>query len=75
MANSERPCGKLSWDIYDSYTSMSVPVYENFDNTLPVLEEYHAVYPVELRAEDILSLEVTNWRRPEGPFLSSRLYK
>ncbi len=61
MANSERPCGKLSWDIYDSYTSMSVPVYENFDNTLSVLEEYHAVYPVELRAEDILSLEVTNW--------------
>lgn len=61
MANSSRPCGKLSWNMEDGYISMDVPVYESFGNTLAVLDEYHAVYPVKLRAEDILSLEVTNW--------------
>lgn len=61
LARNNRTCGKLEWTIKDSYISMSLPVYESFENTLAVLEEYHAVYPVELKAEDILSLEVTNW--------------
>lgn len=61
MAHHNRPCGRLNWNVNDSYISMSFPVYESFTNTLAVLEEYQAVYPVELRAEDVLSLEVTNW--------------
>lgn len=65
MANGSRPCGKLSWDITDGYISLDVPVYESFTNTLSVLEEYQAAYPVELRAEDILSLEVTNWHNED----------
>lgn len=61
LAHNNRPCGSLRWEIKDGYTNMNIPVYESFTNTLAVLDEYHAVYPVELRAEDILSLEVVNW--------------
>lgn len=61
MAHNNRPCGKLLWEIEDGYISMNVPVYENFTNVLTVLDEYRAYYPVELRAEDILNLEITNW--------------
>ncbi|MDE7277539.1 MAG: hypothetical protein K2N98_11925, partial [Lachnospiraceae bacterium] len=61
LAHNNRPCGKLLWELEDGYISMSVPVYDSFLNTLTVLDEYEAYYPVELRAEDILSLEITNW--------------
>lgn len=61
LARNNRPCGKLLWELEDGYISMSVPVYDSFLNTLTVLDEYEAYYPVELRAEDILSLEITNW--------------
>lgn len=61
LAHNNRPCGKLVWDIEDGYISMAVPVYDSFLNTLTVLDEYQAYYPVELRAEDVLSLEITNW--------------
>lgn len=61
LAHNNRPCGKLVWEIEDDYISMAVPVYDSFLNTLTVLEEYQAYYPVELRAEDVLSLEITNW--------------
>lgn len=61
LAHNNRPCGKLMWEIEDGYISMNLPVYDSFLNTLTILDEYQAYYPVELRAEDVLSLEVTNW--------------
>lgn len=65
LAHNSMPCGKLTWEIRNGYISMHLPVYENFTNTLAVLEEYSAYYPVELRAEDVLSLEVTNWHNQD----------
>ncbi|MDE5931719.1 MAG: hypothetical protein K2H40_04455, partial [Lachnospiraceae bacterium] len=61
LAHNNKPCGKLSWELESGYISMDAPVYDSFMNTLTVLDEYQAYYPVELRAEDILSLEITNW--------------
>ncbi|MCI8774446.1 MAG: hypothetical protein HFI50_11060 [Lachnospiraceae bacterium] len=61
LAHNNRPCGKLLWELEDGYISVNLPVYDSFLNTLTVLDEYQAYYPVELRAEDILSLEITNW--------------
>ncbi|MCM1173793.1 MAG: hypothetical protein NC341_01945 [Blautia sp.] len=60
LAHQERPCGQLKWEFRISYTDLCVPVYESFTNTLAVLREYQAYYPIELRAEDILSVEITN---------------
>ena len=65
LAHNSIPCGKLTWEIRDGYISMHLPVYESFTNTLTVLEEYNAYYPAELRAEDVLSLEITNWHHQD----------
>ena len=65
LAHNNRPCGKLVWEIEDGYISMNVPVYDSFMNTLTVLDEYQAYYPIELRAEDVLSVEITNWHYQE----------
>jgi len=65
MAGSEKPCGELSWQIINGHVRMELPVYESFTNTISVLEEYQAYYPVELRVEDILSMEVTNWHNQQ----------
>ncbi|MCM1155003.1 MAG: DUF6449 domain-containing protein [Roseburia sp.] len=58
---ANRPCGALTWQLKTSYQSWELPVYEDFTNTIDFLKQYNAYYPVALRAEDIASLEITNW--------------
>jgi len=75
LAYRNRPCGELSWRIRDSYIDLHLPVYENFTNTLALLEEYQAYYPVELRAEDVLSLEITNWHSQDESFHTGSVHE
>ena len=61
FARNNRPCGELNWEFKSAYVDWTLPVYEDFTNTIAFLEQYNAYYPVKLRAEDIASLEITNW--------------
>ncbi|MCM1039730.1 MAG: DUF6449 domain-containing protein [Ruminococcus sp.] len=62
---ANRPCGALTWQLKTSYQSWELPVYEDFTNTIDFLKQYNAYYPIALRAEDIASLEITNWHYDE----------
>lgn len=61
FARTNRPCGELTWELKTGYQDWCLPVYEDFTNTIAFLEQYNAYYPIKLRAEDIASLEITNW--------------
>lgn len=61
LARNNRLCGVLEWSLDDRYTRWELPVYESFTNTIAFLKEYNAYYPVNLRAQDIESLEITNY--------------
>lgn len=61
FARNNRPCGELTWELKSSYQDWRLPVYEDFSNTIAFLEQYNAYYPLKLRAEDIASIEITNW--------------
>lgn len=65
MAKHNRVCGVISWKIGSSYSETEMPVYENFANTIALLEEYDAYYPIQLRAEDIEGIEITNYHIDE----------
>lgn len=68
FARTNRPCGEVSWGFKNTYADRTLPVYEDFTNTIAFLEKYNAYYPVKLRAEDIASLEITNWHYDENLF-------
>lgn len=61
MAKNNRICGVIKWDIESQHTGYELPVYESFTNTIAFLKERDAYYPLQLRAEDIKSIEITNY--------------
>lgn len=65
MAKYNRVCGVINWKIGNSYSETEMPIYESFTNTIALLEEYEAYYPMQLRAEDIEGIEITNYRVDE----------
>lgn len=59
LVRDNRACGEIKFIFQDTYQECDLPVYENFTNTIDVLKENEAYYPVELCAEDIAYIEVT----------------
>lgn len=58
MARQERPCGALYFE-YDNYTQRQWFVYDSFENTIALLKEQGAYYPMQLNAEDVANITVT----------------
>ena len=65
LARNNRICGYIKFGITSSYTAWDLPIYESFDNTIALLKEQNVYYPLELRAEDIQSLEIVNYHYDE----------
>ena len=65
LARNNRVCGYIKFGVTSSYTAWDLPVYESFTNTFALLEEQNIYYPLELRAEDIQSLEIVNYHYDE----------
>ncbi|MDE5598786.1 MAG: hypothetical protein K2J04_13280, partial [Lachnospiraceae bacterium] len=65
LARNNRICGYIKFGITSSYTAWDLPVYESFANTIALLKEQNVYDPLELRAEDIQSLEIVNYHYDE----------
>ncbi|MBD5519826.1 MAG: hypothetical protein HDR03_01085 [Lachnospiraceae bacterium] len=61
LARNNLPCGYINTFYGVSYIRVGLPVYESFTNTIACLEENNAYYPLEINAEDVLTLSVTNY--------------
>ena len=61
LARNNLPCGYINTFYGVSYIRVGLPVYESFTNTIACLEENNAYYPMEINAEDVLTLSVTNY--------------
>lgn len=61
MARTNQICGIVNWGITGEYVKWELPVYESFTNTISLLKQYDAYYPLQLRAEDIEKIEITNY--------------
>lgn len=55
------PCGSIQMNFQSSYMTVQLPVYESFAHTISYLKERGAYYPVQLSAEDIESVSITNY--------------
>lgn len=55
------PCGSIQMNFQSSYMTVHLPVYESFAHTISYLKEKDAFYPVQLSAEDIESVSITNY--------------
>ena len=54
-------CGKLSF-VFSTYIAVhDLPVYENFENTITLLKELDAYYPLQPPVSSIDSISVTNF--------------
>lgn len=65
MARNNRVCGYIQMGMTGEYTAWTLPIYENFTNTIALLQEQNAYHPLELHAEDIRSLEIVNYHYDE----------
>jgi hypothetical protein len=64
LLRNQYPCGKLTFN-FGNFRSSTYPVYENYDNVLTYLQEQNVYYPVELNAEDINCITITNYHNEE----------
>ncbi|MDE6662764.1 MAG: hypothetical protein K2K46_05390 [Lachnospiraceae bacterium] len=67
LARNNLPCGYINIFYGVSYIRVGLPIYENFTNTIACLEENNAYYPLEINAEDVLTLSVTNYNYEDEP--------
>lgn len=54
------PCGTITFG-FPNYMSREYPVYDTYANVLSYLKEQNVYYPVQLDAEDVASVTVTNF--------------
>lgn len=59
FARNTLPCGYIEIFMGISYMRFNMPVYESFENTIACLKECDAYYPMEVNADDVLSLSIT----------------
>ncbi len=67
LARNNLPCGYINISYGISYIRVGLPIYESFTNTIACLEENNAYYPLEINAEDVLTLSVTNYNYEDVP--------
>lgn len=67
LARNNLPCGYINIFYGVSYIRVGLPIYESFTNTIACLEENNAYYPLEINAEDVLTLSVTNYNYEDVP--------
>jgi hypothetical protein len=60
LLRNSYPCGSLTFN-FGNYRSSTYNVYETYHHVLAYLKEQGAYYPVELNAEDINSITITNY--------------
>ena len=61
LVRNNLPCGYINTFYGVSYIRVAMPIYDNFTNTIACLEENNAYYPLEINAEDVLTLSVRNY--------------
>ena len=60
LAAEERPCGQITFS-FPNWMEDSLNVYSCFENTITYLQSQEAYYPIQLNAEDIADITVTNY--------------
>ncbi len=60
MVINNRPCGRISVH-FPNWFSMTLDVYDDFENTIAYLQSKEAFYPVELNPEDIADITITHY--------------
>ena len=59
FARNNLPCGYIEIFMGISYMRFNMPVYESFENTIACLKECDAYYPMDINADDVLSLSIS----------------
>lgn len=60
MVRNNYPCGTLCFG-FRNYMWLRCPIYDSYTNVIQYLKEQGAYYPVQLNAEDIASITITNY--------------
>ncbi|MDE6847578.1 MAG: hypothetical protein K2J99_17660 [Lachnospiraceae bacterium] len=60
LAINNRPCGRIHMN-FPNWFGTDLDVYDSFENTIAYLQSKEAYYPVELNAEDIADMTITNY--------------
>lgn len=60
MLRNHFACGTLTFNFHN-YMSAEYPIYDSYTNVLSYLKEQNVYYPVQLNAEDVASITVTNY--------------
>ena len=60
LALGNRPCGQIRMNL-PNWFGTELDVYDSFENTIAYLQSKEAYYPVELNAEDIADMTITNF--------------
>lgn len=62
LAINNRPCGRINMRFrFPNWFSTNLDVYDSFENTIAYLQSKEAYYPIELNAEDIADITITNF--------------
>lgn len=60
MLRNNFACGTITFS-FPNYMNAEYPIYDNYTNVLSYLKEQNVYYPVQLDAEDVASITVTNY--------------
>lgn len=60
LAVNNHPCGRIHMN-FPNWFGTDLDVYDSFENTIAYLKSMEAYYPVELNAEDIADMTITNY--------------
>lgn len=60
LVRNSLPCGKITFT-FQNYMRKEYPVYDTYTNVLAYLKEQNIFYPVQLDAEDVACITITNY--------------
>lgn len=60
LVRNHLPCGMITFS-FQNYMRKEYPVYDTYSNVLAYLKEQNVYYPVQLDAEDVACITITNY--------------